>query len=63
MRPVIDSTLTIALYALVLILPLSALIARRLPIGDTVKLALAWVAIFGVLFIVVTLWQGATGNR
>ncbi len=54
----IDATMTIVLYALVLILPLSALAARRLAIGDAVKLALAWIAIFGVLFIVVTLWQG-----
>lgn len=53
----------IMLYALVLILPLSALVARRLPIGDAIKLALAWVAIFGVLFIFVTLWQGAASSR
>jgi hypothetical protein len=59
---VIDATMTIVLYALVLILPLSALAARRLAIGDAVKLALAWIAIFGVLFIVVTLWQGGWSN-
>jgi hypothetical protein len=59
---VIDATMTIVLYALVLILPLSALVARRLAIGDAVKLALAWIAIFGVLFIVVTLWQGGWSN-
>ena len=47
--------------ALMLILPISALAARRLPLGETVKMALAWVAIFGVLFIVVSLWQGAMG--
>ncbi len=58
----IDATMTIVLYALVLILPLSALVARRLAIGDAVKLALAWIAIFGVLFIVVTLWQGGWSN-
>ena len=52
--------MTIVLYVLVLILPLSALAARRLPIGDAIKMALAWVAIFGVLLIVVTRWQGAT---
>ncbi|MDY7525874.1 hypothetical protein E2E30_06180 [Sphingomonas sp. AAP5] len=55
-----DGAMTIVLYVLVLILPLSALAARRLPIGDAIKMALAWVAIFGVLLIVVTLWQGAT---
>ena len=52
--------MTIVLYVLVLILPLSALAARRLPIGDAIKMALAWAAIFGVLLIIVTLWQGAT---
>ncbi|GHH07435.1 MULTISPECIES: hypothetical protein [Sphingomonas] len=55
-----DGAMTIVLYVLVLILPLSALAARRLPMGDAIKMALAWVAIFGVLLIVVTLWQGAT---
>lgn len=38
------------LYALlVLILPLSALLARRLPIGHMARLALIWVAIFAAL--------------
>lgn len=47
-----------ALYlALMLILPVSALAARRLPLGQTVKMALAWVAIFAVMFLLVTLWQ------
>lgn len=55
-----DSVMTIVLYVLVLILPVSALVARRLPIGDTIKMALAWIAIFGVLVIIVTLWRGAT---
>ena len=49
-----------ALYlALMLILPISALAARRLPIAQTFKLALAWVAIFGVMFLLVMLWQDA----
>ena len=30
----------------------SSLVARRLPIGQTLKMALAWVAIFGALFVV-----------
>ncbi len=46
-------------YALVLILPVSALVARRLPLGETLKMALAWVAIFVVAFALVELWQGA----
>jgi aspartyl protease family protein len=43
-------------FALMLILPLSALAARRLPIGSTLKMALAWIAIFVVLMIVVGNW-------
>lgn len=46
-------------FALVLILPVSALAARRLPLGETLKMALAWVAIFAVAFALVVLWQGA----
>lgn len=36
------------IYAVLLILPLSALAARRLPMATTLKYALAWAAIFGV---------------
>lgn len=43
-----------AMLAIMLILPLSALIARRLPLGATLKMAVAWVAIFAVAAIVVT---------
>ena len=43
-------------FALMLILPLSALAARRLPIGSTLKMALAWIAIFVVLMIIVGNW-------
>lgn len=42
-----DAT-SLIFYLLVLILPLSALAARRLPAGRVVKLALAWIAIFAV---------------
>ena len=40
-------------YLLVLILPLSALIARKLPIGQVAKMAAAWVAIFALLILLV----------
>jgi aspartyl protease family protein len=35
-------------YALLLILPVSALIARRVPTATLMKMALIWVAIFGL---------------
>ena len=57
-----DNGMDLVFYALVLILPISALAARRLPLGDTIKMALAWVAIFGILFVLVVLWQGAVGT-
>ncbi|CAN5397200.1 TIGR02281 family clan AA aspartic protease [soil metagenome] len=44
-----------AFYALMLILPLSALMARRLPIGTTLKMAAAWAAIFGIAIVAVVL--------
>jgi hypothetical protein len=48
--------------ALLLILPISALAARRLPLGAIVKMALMWVAIFAVLIAVVMLWQQGVGH-
>ena len=41
------------IYALILILPLSALVARRVPLAETMKYALAWIAIFAVGFVLV----------
>jgi aspartyl protease family protein len=46
-----------AYLLLMLILPLSALAARRLPISSVLKMALAWVAIFAVLILVVGNWE------
>lgn len=49
-----------------LTLPLSALLARRIPLGETMKMAAAWVGIFAVGLIIVgqrerlrPLWDGA----
>lgn len=54
-------------YLLILLLPLSALIARRLPIGQVAKMAAAWVAIFALLLLLVgqrerlrPMWDGLT---
>jgi aspartyl protease family protein len=41
-------------YAMALLLPLSALLARRIPLGQTLKMALAWIGIFGLGLIVVS---------
>lgn len=43
----------IILYAMMLILPLSALLARRVPMGQVAKMALAWAAIFAVGLVIV----------
>ena len=46
--------------ALILVLPVGALVVRRPPLGATVRMALAWVAIFGGMFVLVALWRSAT---
>jgi len=43
----------VALYLLMLALPLSALLSRRVPLGRTVKMALAWVLIFAIALVIV----------
>lgn len=43
-----DQGASVLLYALMLLLPLSALLARRPPLGQTIRFALAWIAIFGI---------------
>lgn len=43
-----DRAAQFALYAVMLILPLSALVARRSAVKPTLKMALAWVGIFAV---------------
>ncbi len=40
-------------YALMLLLPLSVLISRRLPVGSVLKMAGAWVVIFGIGLVIV----------
>ncbi|OYY90636.1 MAG: hypothetical protein B7Y45_06730 [Sphingomonas sp. 28-66-16] len=55
-----DTGLSVVMLAVMLILPLSALAARRLPIGQTLRMALIWLAIFAAGLILATLW---TRNR
>ena len=49
-----DRTADVIFYGLFLLLPLSALFARRLPIGSVMKMAVAWIAIFGLAMLVVS---------
>ena len=41
-------------------LVVSSLLARRLPMADWIKMTLAWVAIFGLVFLVIRTWQMMT---
>jgi aspartyl protease family protein len=41
-------------YLLLLVLPLSALLARRLPLSQLLRMALGWIAIFALLLLVVS---------
>ena len=43
-----------------LALVVSALVARQLPMKDWLKMALAWIAIFGLIFLVIRTWQVVT---
>lgn len=43
-----------------LALVISALVARQLPMKDWVKMAVAWVAIFALVFLVIRTWQAVT---
>lgn len=44
------------ILALMLVLPLSALVARRVPVTRTMTLALVWIAIFGIGYAVVAIF-------
>ena len=50
---------TILFYVLLILLPLSSLLARRLPIGEVAKMVAAWVAIFAGLMLIVAIAIGA----
>ena len=53
-----DGTAQMVFLMTALLLPLSALMARRLPLSATLKLALIWLAIFaGGAFLVAALAQ------
>lgn len=52
-----DRGADLLLYGILLILPLAALVARRPPLGQTVKMALAWIGIFGVALVAASQWH------
>ena len=49
-----DRIADLVFFGLFLLLPLSALAARRIPLGQTLKMAVAWLAIFGVALLLVS---------
>jgi hypothetical protein len=55
-----ETTVQILWFVGAFALVLSSLIARRLPMADWLKMALAWVAIFGLVFLVIRTWQAVT---
>jgi len=50
-----DTTGNLIFYALLLVLPLSALFARRMPLGRVAIMALAWIGIFAKGLVVVAI--------
>ena len=52
-----DRAADLLFYGILLILPLAGLIARRPPIGQTMKMALAWVGIFAVGLVIASQWH------
>ena len=52
-----DTAVEMIWFAGAFALVLSSLLARRLPMKDWMKMALAWIAIFGLVFLVIRTWQ------
>ena len=55
-----DTTVQMLWFAGAFTLVVSSLLARRLPVADWLKMALAWTAIFGLVFLVIRTWQAVT---
>jgi aspartyl protease family protein len=53
-----DRSAWILYTVLLLVLPIAALVSRRLPVGRLVSMALAWVAIFAVVIGAIMLIRG-----
>jgi hypothetical protein len=55
-----DTGVELVWFAGALALVVSSLLARRLPAADWIKMALAWAAIFGLVFLAIWTWQLVT---
>lgn len=57
-----DMTVQMIWFVGAFTLVISALLVRRINLADGVKMALAWVAIFGLVFLAVWTFQVARGG-
>ena len=57
-----DSAVDLIWFAGSFALVLSALVARRIKLAEGVKMALAWAAIFGLLFLAIWTFRIARGG-
>lgn len=57
-----DTAVQLAWFVGAFALVLSALVARRIRLADGIKMALAWVAIFGLVFLAIWTFQAARGG-
>lgn len=55
-----DTTVQLIWFIGAFTLVVSSLLARRLPMADWLKMALAWAAIIGLVFLVIRTWQAVT---
>jgi len=65
-----DRAADLVYFGLILLFALSALAARRIPLRRTLQMALAWIAIFGIGFLILAqrdrlaaLWPGAAAPQ
>lgn len=57
-----DSAVDLVWFAGAFVLVLSALVARRIKLAEGVKMALAWIAIFGLVFLAIWTFGMARGG-
>jgi cyanate permease len=57
-----DTTVQLIWFVAAFVLVGSALAARRINLADGIKMALAWIAIFGLVFLAIWTFQMARGG-